>query len=111
VTTTTSASGLTVTTVSPSVSVPVATPTQEPVAGPSHAYAPGSFHSARQRTSVPAKRAWIKPTPPTTRKGSRGKGSNTKGKKGKQPVASATPAEKRFLSYDDSDPGNPPPCL
>jgi len=60
---------------------------------------------------VPAKRARIEPTPPTTSKRSRGKGSNTKGKKGKQPVASATPAEQHFLSYDDPDPENPLPAF
>jgi len=60
---------------------------------------------------VPAKRARIEPTPPTTSKGSRGKGSNSKGRKGKQPVASATPAEQHFLSYDDPDPRNPIPAF
>ncbi|XP_020603908.1 piggyBac transposable element-derived protein 4-like [Orbicella faveolata] len=108
-TTTTAASGLAVTIVSPSVSVPVATPAQEPVAGPSHTYNPGTFYSTRQRTYVPAKRARVEPTPQTTSKGSCGKGSNKKGKKGKEPVASAAPSEQHFLSYDDPDVGNPLP--
>ena len=91
-----------VTTVSPSVSVPVATPTQEPVAGPSHTYNPGSQRS----TCIPRKRARAEPTPQTTSKGSCGRGSN---KKGKEPVASAASAEQHFLSYDDPDVGNPLP--
>ena len=54
-TTATAASGLAMITVSPSVSVPVATPAQEPVAGPSHTYSPWSFYSTRQRPHPPAK--------------------------------------------------------
>ena len=109
-TTTTAASGLAVITVSPSVSVPVATPAQEPVAGPSHTYSPGSFYSTRQTPRPPAKRARVKATPQTTSKGSSGKVSNKKGKKGKEPCASAARAE-HFLSYDDPDAGNPLPAF
>ena len=108
-TTTTAASGLGLAAVSPSVSVPVAIPAQYPVAGPSHVYTPSSFDSTQQRSHVPAKRARVEPTAKTTSKGSRGKGSNEKGKKGKEPVASAARAEQHFLSYDDTDVGNPLP--
>ena len=106
-TTTTAASGLVVTTVSASVSVPVvAIPAQEPVA-----HTTGSFYSTRERSYVPAKRAQVEPTPQTTSKGRHGTGSNKRGKKGKEPVASAAPAEQRFLSYDDPDVGNPTPAF
>ena len=109
-TTSTAASGLAVITVSPPVSVPVVTPAQEPVAGPSHSYSAGSFYSTQQRPQPPAKRALVEDTPQTTSKGSRGKGSNKKGKKGKEPCASAAPAE-HFLSYDDPDVGTPLPAF
>ena len=106
-TTAAAASGLSVITVCPLVSVPVSTPAQEPVAGPSHAYNPGSFYSTQQRPLPPAKRARVEATPQTTSKGSRGKGSN---KKGKEPCASAVQGE-HFLSYDDPDVGNPLPAF
>ena len=58
-TTTTATPGLVVATVSPLVSFPVAT--KESVAGPSCSFFVGSFYSARQRTPVLAKRAWVEP--------------------------------------------------
>ena len=108
-TTTTAASGLGLAAVSPSVSVPVAIPAQDPVAGPSHVYTPSSFYSTQQLSHVPAKRARVEPTPKTTSKGSRGKDSNKKGKKGKEPVTSTARTEQHFLSYGDTDVGNPLP--
>ena len=102
-----SASGLGLATVSPSVSVPVAIPAQDPVAGPSHVYTPSSFYSTQQIFHVPAKRARVEPTPKTTSKESHGKGSNKKGKKGKEPVTSVARTEQHFLSYGDTDVGTP----
>ena len=84
-TTTTAASGLGLAAVSPLVSVPVAIPAKDPVAGPSNVYTPSSFYSTQQRSHVPEK-----------------------GKKGKEPVAFAAQTG-HFLSYSDTGVGNPLP--
>ena len=109
-TTTTATPGLVVATVSPSVSVPVATPAQESVAGPSCSFSGGSFYSGRQTTGVLAKRARVEPpkkTPKSTSKKGCGKGGKNKrgGERGKEPAAAAFGS---YHSYDDPDVGFTP---
>ena len=92
-------------TVSPLVSVPVATPAQEPVAGPSCSFSRGSFYSTWH---VAAKRAWDEP-PQAKHKESCGKGGkNIKGgrRRGKEPAAVGS-----YLSYNDPDVRNTLPAF
>ena len=67
-TTAAAASGLVVDSVSPSVSVSVATPAKGPVAGLSCNYGPGSFHSTWERSHVPPKRPRVEPILQSTAK-------------------------------------------
>ena len=74
----------------------------------------GSFYSARQRTPVLAKRAWVEPpqkTPEIMSKescGKDGKNKGGRGERGKEPAAAAVSCS---LSYHDSDVGNPLPAF